>query len=87
MPTFRQKALGYYRDQDIRIIVADCREGSIQPYLVEALVRGHEATYRLTLQDGVWRCTCDVAKPDCAHRAAVQMCTGHHSSAAREMAQ
>jgi hypothetical protein len=86
MPTFRQKALGYYRDQDLRVIAADCVEGSTQPYVIEALVRGYKKTYRVTLANGIWSCDCDPSLTDCAHRAAVQMCTGHRSSAAKEMA-
>lgn len=84
MPSVREKACGYYRDQNLRVIAADCVNGSIQPHLVEALVKGHQQTYRVTLHDGVWRCTCDAAKTDCAHRAAVQMATGHKSAAAKE---
>jgi hypothetical protein len=84
MPSIREKALGYYRDQDLRIIAADCIDGTIQPHLVDALVRGHERTYGVALRDGVWSCDCDTAKTDCAHRAAVQMATGHKSSAAKE---
>lgn len=85
MPSFRQKALGYYRDQDLRIITAACRDGSLQPYVVEGLIRGYQTTYRITLADGRWTCTCNPTLDDCAHRAAVQMATGYRSSAAKEV--
>lgn len=84
MPSVREKALGYYRDQNLRIIAADCLNGTIQPHLVEALVKGYKQTYRVTLQNGVWSCSCNAARTDCAHRAAVQMATGHKSAAAKE---
>lgn len=87
MPTFRAKALGYYREQDLRVTQAITPEGKLQPNYVEGLVRGYQTTYQVRFDDGVWSCSCDLAKqPDCAHRAAIQLATGHRSSAAKEAA-
>jgi hypothetical protein len=79
----RSKALAYLREQRVRVVLADTAGGSIQPYRVEAIVRGHQSDYMVELGAGVWYCTCNAAKTDCAHRAAVQMVTGHKSAAAK----
>lgn len=83
MPTYRAKACGYYRDQDLRFLNTITPEGERRPVFVEALVRGYQKTYTVRLENGVWTCTCDLARqPDCAHRAAIQLATGYRSSAA-----
>lgn len=80
----RQKALAYLRNQDVRITQAITPEGSIQPVFVEAIVRGYRRFYDVRLENGVWTCTCDLAsQPECAHRAAVQLVTGHRMGAAK----
>lgn len=83
VPTIREKACAYYRDQSIRLLHASTPEGADCPTAVEATVRGHESTYRVELDAGVWSCSCSFARSDCAHRAAVQMVTGHKSSASK----
>lgn len=83
MPTFRQKALGYFRNQDIRVTQAITPEGAIQPVFVEGIVRGYHRLYTVRFENGVWTCTCDLSsQPECAHRAAIQLVTGHRSPAA-----
>lgn len=79
----RSKALTYLREQNVRVIRAETASGAFQPYQVEAIVRGHQRDYFVELGGSVWYCTCDSVKTDCAHRAAVQLVTGHKSSAAK----
>lgn len=83
MASMRSKALGYLRGQNVRVVVAMTRPDTIQPHYVEAIVRGHNGDYLIALDAGQWTCTCDGARRDCAHRAAVQMVTGHKSAAAK----
>jgi hypothetical protein len=83
MASTRSKALGYLRGQNVRVVTATSRPDTIQPLYVVAIVRGHNGDYLVTLDAGQWTCTCDAARRDCAHRAAVQMVTGHKSAAAK----
>lgn len=83
MPSIREKACKYYRDQDLRLLQVKTPESALQPTFVEALIRGYLATYLVRLEDGQWTCTGDEDKSDCPHRAAVQMATGHPSAAAK----
>jgi hypothetical protein len=81
--SIRTKALEYLRRGNVRVIRVVTPAGTIQPQLVEAIVRGFNRDYRVILDDGVWSCPCDLAREDCAHRASVQLVTGHTSAAAR----
>lgn len=87
MTTFRQKALGYYREADLRVLRAFTPEDAARPDFVIARIRGYQTTYEVQLKQGIWTCTCDMApQPDCAHRAAVQLATGYRSTAERRTA-
>ena len=78
----RSKALGYLRSGAVRVQLASSVSQADRPYWVRALVHGFKSTYIVTL-DGAsapWTCTCH--QDECAHRAAVQLITGHESAAA-----
>lgn len=84
MPEIREKALAYYRGGRIRIVHSISRMGQLKPYEVDAFVEGHKSTYKVSLDDGVWSCTCHGPGEGCAHIAAVQLVTDpEHSAAAK----
>lgn len=80
MPEIREKALGYLRDGKVCIPHSLSPMGGLRPYEVEAFVEGYNSTYKITLDDGVWSCTCRTEA--CAHVAAVQLVTEPEASAA-----
>lgn len=83
MPEIREKALHYLRDGKVRVVHSICRmSGPLVPYEVDAYVEGHNSTYKVSLDDGVWACTCHGPGEGCAHIAAVQLVTAPETSAA-----
>lgn len=78
----RSKALGYLRSGAVQVLTASTVTHSNRPFLVEARVRGYHSDYvvRLDGASAPWTCTC--REDECAHRAAVQLVTGHESAAA-----
>lgn len=74
MSAVRRKALGYLRDERVRVTSAVTPPHALRPYTVSALVDGHNGRYRVTFDAGAWSCTCE--RLACAHAAAVQLVTG-----------
>lgn len=84
MADVRDKALAYLRDGKVRVVHSVSRIGGLRPYEVDAFVEGHKSTYKVSLDDGVWSCTCHGPGEGCAHIAAVQLVTDpEHSAAAK----
>jgi hypothetical protein len=86
VPDLRTKALGYLRDEKVRVIEADTTKPELRPHRVSALVQGHFGRYLIVFKDGKWVCSCGSSEP-CAHLAAVQMVTGWPSVASKQHAQ
>lgn len=79
----RAAALHYLRSGAVTVLVANSWEhGPRRPYRVLADVVGYRSTHRVTFWVDVpeeWTCTCRAEQ--CAHVAAVQLITGHATSA------
>lgn len=85
MPDLRTKALGYLRDEKVRVLYAETVKPDLRPHTVGALVQGFNARYWIELQGGRWLCSCGTSEA-CAHLAAVQIITGWPSAASRPAA-
>lgn len=81
VPDIRTKALGYLRDERVRILGANWSKPELRPYRVSALVKGFHGLYWVRLNDQGWLCSCGTT--GCAHLAAVQMVTGYPSNASK----
>lgn len=81
MSALRAKALGYLRDERVRVVGAATPEGHLRPYQVTAFVQGHTGRRVVQFDAGAWSCSC--AAETCPHVAAVQLVTGWPSAASK----
>ncbi|MEV0616099.1 hypothetical protein AB0I81_22490 [Nonomuraea sp. NPDC050404] len=79
----RAKACSYLRAGAVKVHVAMPPAGARLATHIEADVEGHSSTYVVRLTENGWTCTCGRAE-ECAHAAAVQICTGWPSLARKE---
>jgi hypothetical protein len=86
VPDIRTKALGYLRDEKVRILEAATVKPALRPYQVTAMVQGFNGRYLIIFKADQWMCSC-AATDRCAHVAAVQLITGWPSAASRTLAQ
>jgi hypothetical protein len=85
MPDLRAKALGYLRDEKVRVLYAATIKPNLRPHTVGALVQGFNGRYWVEFDSDRWLCSCGSSEA-CAHVAAVQIITGWPSPASKAAA-